>query len=28
MDDMTPEEVGVGRNVSNYLKGIGMYGAE
>jgi hypothetical protein len=26
MDDKTPEEISVGRNVSNYLKNIGVYG--
>jgi hypothetical protein len=25
---MTPEEIAVGKNVSNYLKHIGIYGAE
>lgn len=27
MDDSTPEEIAVGRNVSDYLKRIGIYGA-
>jgi hypothetical protein len=27
MDDTTPEEIAVGRNVSDYLKRIGIYGA-
>jgi hypothetical protein len=27
MDDSTPEELAVGRNVSDYLKRIGIYGA-
>ena len=26
-DDMTPEQVAVGRNVSDYLKRIGLYGS-
>ena len=25
-EDMSPEEISVGRNVSDYLKRIGMYG--
>jgi hypothetical protein len=28
LSDKTPEEVAVGRNVSNYLKNIGVYGAQ
>jgi len=27
-ETMTPEEITVGKNVSNYLKYIGIYGAE
>ena len=27
MDDSTPEELAVGRNVSDYLKRIGLYGS-
>ena len=26
-EEMTPEQISVGRNVSNYLKGIGLYGS-
>jgi hypothetical protein len=25
-EDFTPEQLAVGKNVSNYLKNIGMYG--
>ncbi len=27
-DEMTPEQVAVGRNVSDYLKRIGIYGGQ
>ena len=27
MDNLEPEQIAVGKNVSNYLKRIGMYGA-
>jgi len=28
LEDKTPEEVAVGRNVSDYLKRIGVYGTQ